>query len=185
MITRLSSMMRWGENKQRIAELFARNSQPKAEVNKPKAVKLTPLRRALALMVQYPAVTAELPPMPELVGLRVQGIKFLLQLHQQILAQPTITTGILLEHWRGTKEGEILAQLAMHDLFEEVRLDQEPDILGELQDTFVGFINQFLKQRIEELQAKVAQEGLSSDETQELMMLIREVQIEKRNEGGA
>ncbi|WP_323969980.1 DNA primase [Aeromonas veronii] len=185
LITRLSSMMRWGENKQRIAELFARNSQPKAEVNKPKAAKLTPLRRALALMVQYPAVTAELPPMPELAGLRVQGIKFLLQLHQQILAQPGITTGILLEHWRGTKEGEILAQLAMHDLFEEIKLDQEPDILGELQDTFVGFINQFLKQRIEELQAKVAQEGLSSEETQELMMLIREVQIEKRNESGA
>ncbi|MFM5617348.1 DNA primase [Aeromonas sp. 600584] len=185
LITRLSSMMRWGENKQRITELFARNSQPKTEVNKPKAAKLTPLRRALALMVQYPAVTAELPPMPELAGLRVQGIKFLLQLHQQILAQPGITTAILLEHWRGTKEGEILAQLAMHDLFEEIKLDQEPDILGELQDTFVGFINQFLKQRIEELQAKVAQEGLSSEETQELMMLIREVQIEKRNESGA
>lgn len=81
--------------------------------------------------------------------------------------------------------GEILAQLAMHDLFEEIKLDQEPDILGELQDTFVGFINQFLKQRIEELQAKVAQERLSSEETQELMMLIREVQIEKRNESGA
>lgn len=104
---------------------------------------------------------------------------------QQILIQPGVTTGILLEHWRGTKEGEILAQLAMHDLFEEVKLDQEPDILGELQDTFVGFINLFLKQRIEELQAKVAQEGLSSEETQELMMLIREVQIEKRNESGA
>jgi len=185
LITRLSSMMRWGENKQRIAELFARNSQPKAEVNKPKATKLTPIRRALALMVQYPAITAELPAMPELAGLRLQGIPFLLQLHQQILIQPGVTTGILLEHWRGTKEGEILAQLAMHDLFEEVKLDQEPDILGELQDTFVGFINLFLKQRIEELQAKVAQEGLSSEETQELMMLIREVQIEKRNESGA
>ncbi|MCR6553348.1 DNA primase, partial [Aeromonas sp. CPF2-S1] len=61
LITRLSSMMRWGENKQRIAELFARNTQPKAEVNKPKAIKLTPLRRALALMVQYPAVAAKLP----------------------------------------------------------------------------------------------------------------------------
>ena len=77
------------------------------------------------------------------------------------------------------------AARAMHDLFEEVKLDQEPDILGELQDTFVGFINLFLKQRIEELQAKVVQEGLSSEETQELMMLIREVQIEKRNENGA
>ena len=42
-----------------------------------------------------------------------------------------------------------------------------------------------IAKRIEELQAKVAQEGLSSEETQELMMLIRAVQIEKRNESGA
>lgn len=72
----------------------------------------------------------------------------------------------------------------MHDLF-EIQLEREPDILGELQDTFVGFINQFLKQRIEELQAKVAQQGLTAEETQELMMLIREVQSEKRNDIGA
>ena len=182
LITRLSSMMRWGENKQRIAELFARNSQPKAEVNKPKAIKLTPLRRALALMVQYPAVTAELPPMPELAGLRVQGIKFLLQLHQQILVQPGITTGILLEHWRGTKEGEILAQLAMYYPFEEINPDQAPDIQRELEDTFFGFTSQVLNQRIEELQNK---ERPSQEEMQELMMLLREMKTEKRNECGA
>ncbi|MFM5166688.1 DNA primase [Aeromonas veronii] len=182
LITRLSSMMRWGENKQRIAELFARNTQPKAEVNKPKAIKLTPLRRALALMVQYPAVAAKLPSMPELAGLRVQGIKFLLQLHQQILAQPGITTGILLEHWRGTKEGEILAQLAMYYPFEEINPDQAPDIQRELEDTFFGFTSQVLNQRIEELQNK---ERPSQAEMQELMMLLREMKTEKRNECGA
>ncbi|MCR3959680.1 DNA primase [Aeromonas veronii] len=182
LITRLSSMMRWGENKQRIAELFARNIQPKAEVNKPKAIKLTPLRRALALMVQYPAVAAKLPSMPELAGLRVQGIKFLLQLHQQILAQPGITTGILLEHWRGTKEGEILAQLAMYYPFEEINPDQAPDIQRELEDTFFGFTSQVLNQRIEELQNK---ERPSQAEMQELMMLLREMKTEKRNECGA
>ncbi|MGY3946736.1 DNA primase [Aeromonas allosaccharophila] len=182
LITRLSSMMRWGENKQRIAELFARNNQPKAEVNKPKAIKLTPLRRALALMVQYPAVAAKLPSMPELAGLRVQGIKFLLQLHQQILAQPGITTGILLEHWRGTKEGEILAQLAMYYPFEEINPDQAPDIQRELEDTFFGFTSQVLNQRIEELQNK---ERPSQAEMQELMMLLREMKTEKRNECGA
>ncbi|MGE6105085.1 DNA primase [Aeromonas veronii] len=182
LITRLSSMMRWGENKQRIAELFARNSQPKAEVNKQKAIKLTPLRRALALMVQYPAVAAKLPSMPELAGLRVQGIKFLLQLHQQILAQPSITTGILLEHWRGTKEGEILAQLAMYYPFEEINPDQAPDIQRELEDTFFGFTSQVLNQRIEELQNK---ERPSQAEMQELMMLLREMKTEKRNECGA
>ncbi|MCF5865485.1 DNA primase [Aeromonas veronii] len=182
LITRLSSMMRWGENKQRIAELFARNTQPNAEVNKPKAIKLTPLRRALALMVQYPAVAAKLPSMPELAGLRVQGIKFLLQLHQQILAQPSITTGILLEHWRGTKEGEILAQLAMYYPFEEINPDQAPDIQRELEDTFFGFTSQVLNQRIEELQNK---ERPSQAEMQELMMLLREMKTEKRNECGA
>lgn len=182
LITRLSSMMRWGENKQRIAELFARNNQPRAEVNKPKAIKLTPLRRALALMVQYPAVAAELPSMPELASLRVQGITFLLQLHQQILTQPGITTGILLEQWRGTREGEILAQLAMYYLFEETNPDQAPDIQRELEDTFFGFTSQVLSQRIEELQNK---EKPSQGEMQELMMLLREMKTEKRNESGA
>ena len=133
-------------------------------------------------MVQYPAVAAKLPSMPELAGLRVQGIKFLLQLHQQILAQPGITTGILLEHWRGTKEGEILAQLAMYYPFEEINPDQAPDIQRELEDTFFGFTSQVLNQRIEELQNK---ERPSQAEMQELMMLLREMKTEKRNECGA
>ncbi|QFI55928.1 DNA primase [Aeromonas simiae] len=184
LITRLSRMMRWGENKQRLDELFARHSQPKSDILRPQRGKLTPLRRALALMVQYPALTAELPAMPELEGLHVAGMSFLLQLHQQILAQPAITTAILLEHWRGTKEGEILAQLAMHDLYEG--MDIEPDaVRQELEDTFIGFINLFLKQRIEELQAKVSQEGLTQDETQELLLLLKEVAQEKRNDNGA
>ncbi|MDO2948311.1 DNA primase [Aeromonas simiae] len=183
LITRLSRMMRWGENKQRLDELFARHSQPKSDIQRPQRGKLTPLRRALALMVQYPALTAELPAMPELEGLHVAGMSFLLQLHQQILAQPAITTAILLEHWRGTKEGEILAQLAMHDLYEG--MDIEPDaVRQELEDTFIGFINLFLKQRIEELQAKVSQEGLTQDETQELLLLLKEVAQEKRNDNG-
>ena len=39
-ITRLSSMMRWGEQAAD-CRAFARGSQPKGEVNKPKAAKLT------------------------------------------------------------------------------------------------------------------------------------------------
>lgn len=72
----------------------------------------------------------------------------------------------------------------MHDLFEGIEREAQ-DVLMELEDTFVRFINQFLKQRIDELQAKGAQEGLSSEETKELWMLIKEGQIEKRNESGA
>lgn len=184
LITRLSRMMRWGENKQRIDELFARHSQPKADTPRLQKGKLTPLRRALALMVQYPALAAELPVMPELAGLKVAGIPFLLQLHSQICEWPEVTTAILLEHWRGTKEGEILAQLAMHDLYEGIETE-EGAVQQELEDTFVGFINLFLKQRIEELQGKVGQEGLTPEETRELLLLLKEVSLEKRSDNGA
>lgn len=184
LITRLSRMMRWGENKQRIDELFARHSQPKADTPRLQKGKLTPLRRALALMVQYPALAAELPVMPELAGLKVAGIPFLLKLHSQICKWPEVTTAILLEHWRGTKEGEILAQLAMHDLYEGIETE-EGAVQQELEDTFVGFINLFLKQRIEELQGKVGQEGLTPEETRELLLLLKEVSLEKRSDNGA
>ncbi|SIR61072.1 DNA primase [Aeromonas sp. RU39B] len=179
LITRLSRMMRWGENKQRIDELFARHSQPKTDQARPQRGKLTPLRRALALMVQYPVLAAELPIMPELAELRLAGMTFLLKLHEQIVSHPSVTTAILLEHWRGSKEGEILSQLAMHDLYEGMDIEQDA-VQQELEDTFVGFINQFLKQRVDDLQAKVSQEGLTQDETRELLLLLKEVSQEKK-----
>ena len=88
------------------------------------ATKLTPIRRALALMVQYPAITAELPAMPELAGLRLQGI-LPAATAQQILIQPGVHR---VSCWSigAVQRGKIPLQLAMHDLFEEVKSTRSP-----------------------------------------------------------
>ncbi|MFC3914723.1 DNA primase [Pseudaeromonas sharmana] len=175
LITRLSQHLRWGENERRLREIFARQEKEEQKPNPgmPK-IKLTPVRRALALIIQHPQIAAQLPPLPdELAQLREPGISFLLQLLTRLRASPEATTAILLEQWRGSKEGEILAQLAMLDLFDS-NLNQSPDILGELQDTLLGFINRYFEQRLSELQSRASQGTLSNDEKQELLLLLNE-----------
>lgn len=180
LITKLSQRLRWGENERRLRDIFARQEkeeQQPASVQRPGKMKLTPVRRALALIVQYPQIAAQLPPLPhELLGLREPGIGFLLQLLTQLHHNP-MTTGQLLEQWRGTKEGEGLARLAMLD-----EITAGENILQELEDTCARLIDLFLEQRMAELQNKATNGGLSHDEKQELMLLLNETK-QKNNAG--
>ncbi|GAA3541288.1 DNA primase [Zobellella aerophila] len=174
LITRLSRQLNWGENERRVRELFSR-LQPTATTSSerrqdPKKIKLTPLRRAIALVLQYPAVAARLPPMFELTELSLPGIELLLELLGQVQRQPDMSTAQLLEHWRGHGAEQALARLAMaEDLFAGDNIEQE------LQDIFVVLINGYLASRIETLQQKSnSPQGLSPAEKQELLLLLTE-----------
>lgn len=173
LITRLSSQLRWGENEKRLKEMLVRQErqaqEPQSTTAKAGKIKLTLVRRAIALVVQHPAIAAELPPLPEeLSALKQPGIGFLLQLLAQVQARP-LTTGQLLEQWRGTREGNALAQLAS---LEEVAIGEH--IREELEDTCARLIELYLQQRLDELQEKGSQGQLSAEETQELMLLLSE-----------
>ena len=180
LITKLSQQLRWGENERRLRDIFARQEkeeqQPEAPAARNSKIKLTPVRRAIALVVQHPQVAAKLPPLPhELLGLREPGIGFLLQLLTLLHNNP-MTTGQLLEQWRGTKEGEGLARLAALD---EVTAGE--NILEELEDTCAYLIDLFLQQRMAELQHKASNGGLSQEEKQELLLLLSETK--QKNNG--
>jgi len=180
LITKLSQQLRWGENERRLRDIFARQEkeeqQPEAPTARNSKIKLTPVRRAIALVVQHPQVAAKLPPLPhELLGLREPGIGFLLQLLTLLHNNP-MTTGQLLEQWRGTKEGEGLARLAALD---EVTAGE--NILEELEDTCAYLIDLFLQQRMAELQHKASNGGLSQEEKQELLLLLSETK--QKNNG--
>lgn len=180
LITKLSQQLRWGENERRLRDIFARQEkeeqQPEASAARNSKIKLTPVRRAIALVVQHPQVAAKLPPLPhELLGLREPGIGFLLQLLTLLHNNP-MTTGQLLEQWRGTKEGEGLARLAALD---EVTAGE--NILEELEDTCAYLIDLFLQQRMAELQHKASNGGLSQEEKQELLLLLSETK--QKNNG--
>ncbi|MGO3228016.1 MAG: DNA primase, partial [Oceanisphaera sp.] len=173
LITQLSRQLNWGENERRVRDLFSR-LQPSGSTSTPARptntkIKLTPIRRAIALVLQYPAAASNLPDMPEFTELSMPGMDLLQGLLAQIQAQPSITTAQLLEHWRGHSSAKALARLAMADeLFAGDNIEQE------LQDTFVVLINDYLESHIDMLQQKSKQGGLTPIETQELMLLLSE-----------
>lgn len=173
LVTQLSRQLNWGENERRVKELFARLKPAEGEKkppSRPQKLKLTPLRRAIALVLQYPAAAARLPEMPALEELSVPGMELLLALLVMVREQPGMSTAQLLEHWRGHLAEPALSRLAMADnAFAGDHIEQE------LQDIFVVLINDYLAQRIELLQQKSrSRDGLTPSEKQELLLLLTE-----------
>ncbi|MDP5292082.1 DNA primase [Oceanimonas sp. CHS3-5] len=174
LVTRLSRQLNWGENERRVKELFQRlkpaEGQEKAPAARPQKLKLTPLRRAIALVLQYPAAAARLPEMPALEELSLPGMELLLALLVMVREQPGMSTAQLLEHWRGHPSEPALSRLAMaENAFAGDNIEQE------LQDIFVVLINEYLARRIELLQQKSrSRDGLTPSEKQELLLLLTE-----------
>ncbi|WP_234418445.1 hypothetical protein [Dongshaea marina] len=178
LITLLSRQLRWGENEKRLRQLIssapASDSKSKSSAND---LKLTPVRRAIAMILQHPELAAELPEMPELTELDLTGMPFLLELLAQIKGMESPTTGLLLELWRGKREEKALAQLATADIFQNlnVQLSGEIDVWQEMLDTFERFYVECLKQRLSELQKRGEQGKLTPNEAEELIILLKEL----------
>ncbi len=159
----------------RLANLVGRprtnQSQPKTTKTNPAmstATKITPMRRAIALLLQHPALATVMPQAPELAQANLPGIEILLTLQQKLLQQPSLTTAQLLEHWRGAVEYNILSKLALweHQVAEE-------QLTADFLDTFRALEDQYLQQRLEALQRKDQLTKLSLAERQEYAMLLK------------
>ena len=132
------------------------------------ATKITPMRRAIALLLQHPALAAAMPQAPELAHANLPGIEILLALQHKLLEQPDLTTAQLLEHWRGAVEYNILSKLA---LWEHQVADEQ--LTADFLDTFRAIEDQYLQQRLEALQRKDQLTKLSLAERQEYAMLLK------------
>lgn len=117
-----------------------------------------PVRLALALLIQQPSLVSALQePLPPC---DLPGYLFLTRLIEIIQKSPNMTTGSLLEYWRGQKEESFIAKLAQWELI-------IPDMNG-MKNEFLGAIRQLISlgfdTEINRLLAKAAQEGLSDEE---------------------
>ena len=138
----------------------------KNNVNKAVARPPSPLRLAIILLIQHPQL-AQLISEP-LPSLELNGYDLFSQLVMQAKEKSPMTTAILLERWRGTKEEKTLAKLAQWELMlPENCIEKE----------FLGTLSHFQKisheQKIEGLLAKAAAGALSSDEKKHLSELIQ------------
>lgn len=150
-----------------VSQVSAHISVAKAAAKKAESFKITPMRRAIGLLLQHPQVAATIPLHPQLQGLKIAGMKLLLALHEQT-HQGCHSTAQLLERWRDSKEESALRQLARW----EHHLDDEA-VLRELCDIFVYFIDQFMEQRASQLLEKERQSPLTQAEKREYQELLR------------
>ncbi len=125
------------------------------------------MRLAITLLIQHPALVKEIDePLPTL---EINGYDLLEELILFLQEHPQLNTGTLLEHFRDTEQGKVLAKLAQMD-------SMTPE--AGLENEFRGAITQLRKlhqkQHIEGMLAKASQIGLSAEEKQQLHELIND-----------
>jgi DNA primase len=124
-----------------------------------------PLRLVLALLIQNPFLVKHLDDSP--FSDNLPGSAFLTQLIEIIKKTPNITTGSLIENWRGQQEERFIYKLAHWE-----HLIPEAGTENEFQGAIRQLTSQNLDEEINRLLAKAAQEGLSEEEKVSLSACI-------------
>ncbi len=133
-------------------------------------IKRTPMREVIALLVQNPNFVNTLAfDTTTFEGIDIAGLNLLLSIVDKCRARPNITTGQLLENWRGSKSEAMMARLAAWEL---PLLDNEDNTHDVFLDALDKVFDQCVRQQIEKLQAKSNTIGLSVEEKRELQLLL-------------
>lgn len=133
------------------------------------APKRSLVRTAIALLLQQPALADAIEPPYQFGVLRQPGIPLLMELIDLARARPGITTGAVLEHFAEREEGAALQKLATQAFPGEVAAWR-----SEFLDALAQLDRQTRQQRVEELQVRineVGMSGLSESEKAELREL--------------
>ncbi|KGJ89273.1 DNA primase [Thalassotalea sp. ND16A] len=144
-----------------------KNQSPAQQQAKKSQTKVTPIRLAIALLLEHPHLVNSLPDLSVLDPINLPGIDLFKQLMQQCKANPSITSSQIIESWRDTEQGKILAKLLVweHHIDSEAATDVFDDILEKIFNTFVENRTELLLQK-----ARLGQ--LNSLEKQELQTLL-------------
>ncbi|MBQ4798535.1 DNA primase [Pseudoalteromonas sp. MMG006] len=148
-------------------QLNSRLKTPKQQHSIERKFKITPMRQAIGILIQHPALAKSVPYLPELAQMNIAGIGLLLRLQEQALQKEEVTTAQLLECFRDTDDYEPLIKLAtwQHQINEE-RLETV------FKNTFKFIEDQCLNYRLETLLIKDKTQGLNSDERLECHLLM-------------
>ncbi|MFY2763671.1 DNA primase [Arenimonas sp. MALMAid1274] len=137
------------------APVAAPNPSMRARGGAP-APKISLVRAAISLLLQQPELAHAIEP-PYLFGiLRQPGIPLLMELIELSRERPGIGTGAILEHFAEREEGAALQKLAT-----QVFPGEPAAWRAEFLDALAQLDRQTRQQRIEELQARINEVGMS------------------------
>ena len=127
----------------------------------------SPVRSAIRLLLEQPALGALIAPPYSFADLDLPGVELLVELLELTASNPHLSTGGLLEHWRGRPEETHLARLASTPLM--VPADGcEQELSGAVQ----RLLEQRNHQRTAQLLLKSRDSTLSDAEKTELKQLL-------------
>ncbi len=140
-----------------------------------KMISRTPVRHAVALIVNYPELATEIEDPVRLAQVQQPGIELLRELIEFARSNPHMTTGTILERYRGTQHEAVLARLALW------KPALPESLLGkELDDTVRRLYGRQHRQQL--LLDKVAKnESLSNEEWQYLRECSRNAAVHKND----
>ncbi|MEI6893570.1 MAG: DNA primase [Colwellia sp.] len=129
--------------------------------------KVTPVRLALALLLEHPHIANSLGDISVLQPLTAPGIPLLMQVLGICQQNPDIKSSQLLEYFRGTEQGKQLSKLMCWQ--HHVEADAAIDVFL---DSIEKLLNNFVEQRAEVLLQKARVGQMTAEEKQELQAIL-------------
>ena len=158
----------FGTGSEQFLAKIAKNNNNISQVKKPKSsTKITPVRLAIALLLEHPHIVNELGDISVLAPLNVPGVDLLLELLTMCQQKQGIKTAQLLEYFRDKPQGKQLAKLMCweHHITAEAAADVFLDSIEKL-------LNDFVAQRAEFLLQKARVKQITPQERQELQAIL-------------
>lgn len=129
-------------------------------------LKRTTMRVLIALLIQNPQLATLVPSLDGLSESKMPGLPLFIELVGRCTENPGLTTGQLLELYRGTNFSQTLETLA---IWNHMIVDEEAEAV--FQDSLASIYDSALEERLEFLIARERTLGLSADERRELWTL--------------
>lgn len=129
-------------------------------------LKRTTMRVLVALLIQNPQLATLVPSLDGLAESKIAGLPLFIELVTRCNENPGLTTGQLLELYRGTNFSQTLETLAV---WNHMIVDEESEAV--FQDSLASVYDSALEERLAFLIARERTHGLSTDERRELWAL--------------
>ncbi|YCI81108.1 DNA primase [Enterobacteriaceae bacterium] len=131
-------------------------------------LKRTTMRILIGLLLQNPELAPLVPDLSGLNAEKLPGLGLFRELVNTCLSQPGLTTGQLLEQYRGTNEAATLEKLSMWDDIADRDIAEKT-----FTDALEHLFDSALDLRLNELIARSRTEGLSAAEREEVRIITQ------------
>ena len=161
----------------KIFNQYAKNNAPEApqirqsRLNE-QTVRRTPMRHAIALLLDYPNLAQEVGNPEQWARYEVAGLDLFLAILEIIEAHPHIQTAALVERFRATEYEAALSRLTSG----QFQYPADSDIpLKEFRDCLTQIRRQAQQQQLDKLLQQEQVEGLTAQERNDLLCLLSEL----------